>query len=321
VKAVLVGLLLLIAWTTGIAQSLSFKFGTPFQRSDLDVRWNVPSNGVPDRVWVYRLFPNHFSSATMEFLRSLGPFTDQDRVRSNSNEVLFIKSSRLPNLFVSYRFGQIRYQTATPTFTNLVKNVPPVAESAALALSFFNIVGIKSSDLTKKDNGSPDLSLSVSSTEYYVNHQVLTNIESDIVDFRRCVDGGEWVGAETGGDGQVQFGEYGKPSRIWLSWRKIQRYESYQTASSSTIMSWIRHGRAVQNMIPMDAEPINWGTIKSLTITKAKLCYYAGAPSSPSDWLTPFIALWTTVDRGHGKIEVEIDCPIIDMTKPPLPAK
>jgi hypothetical protein len=30
----------------------------------------------------------------------------------------------------------------------------------------------------------------------------------------------------------------------------------------------------------------------------------------------PLVALWTTVDTGHGNIDVEIDCPIIDETKP-----
>jgi hypothetical protein len=29
----------------------------------------------------------------------------------------------------------------------------------------------------------------------------------------------------------------------------------------------------------------------------------------------PFAALWTTVDTGHGNIDVEINCPIIDETK------
>jgi hypothetical protein len=38
----------------------------------------------------------------------------------------------------------------------------------------------------------------------------------------------------------------------------------------------------------------------------AEPCYYAGGP---------FVALWTTVDRGDGKIEIEVDCPIIDKTK------
>jgi hypothetical protein len=37
---------------------------------------------------------------------------------------------------------------------------------------------------------------------------------------------------------------------------------------------------------------------------------------APSDWLYPFAALETTVDTGRGNVDVEIDCPIIDETKP-----
>ena len=64
-------------------------------------------------------------------------------------------------------------------------------------------------------------------------------------------------------------------------------------------------------MIRMDVESIDWATVKSVTITGAKVCYYGGTPQEPSEWLIPFVALWTTVDRGHGTIDVEIDCPII----------
>jgi hypothetical protein len=40
--------------------------------------------------------------------------------------------------------------------------------------------------------------------------------------------------------------------------------------------------------------------------------YYAGERTSPSEWLMPYLALWTTVDTGNGNVDVEIDCPIID---------
>jgi hypothetical protein len=65
----------------------------------------------------------------------------------------------------------------------------------------------------------------------------------------------------------------------------------------------------------MDAEPIDWKTVKGITITSVKLCYYGGNTDNPSDWLMPFVALWATVDSGHGTIDVEIDCPIIDESR------
>ena len=83
-------------------------------------------------------------------------------------------------------------------------------------------------------------------------------------------------------------------------------------AKPATLIKWIREGKAVHGMVRMDGEPINWKTAKSLTINQAELCYYAGDPFSPSDWLMPFAALWTSVDTGHGSVDVEIDCPVID---------
>ena len=78
---------------------------------------------------------------------------------------------------------------------------------------------------------------------------------------------------------------------------------------------WIRQGKAVQGAILSNLPPIDWKGVKAVTVTQAKLCYYGGDQFAPSDWLMPFAALWATVDTGHGKIEVEIDCPIIDATR------
>jgi hypothetical protein len=61
---------------------------------------------------------------------------------------------------------------------------------------------------------------------------------------------------------------------------------------------------------------IDWPTVKSVKIKKAVPMYYAGNRLAPSDWLYPFAALWTTVDTGNETINVEIDCPIVDETKP-----
>lgn len=302
---------LAIVWTTGTAQPLSLKFGTPFRRADLVIRWDVQTNVLPLRVWMYRLLPNRFSSNALGYLIALGGFSDQDLKRSNADEILYIKPGQLPNLFVSFRFGQIRYQTRSPSYTNSPRHLPVMAHIPELTSNFFRIVAIDPGDLQKRYNGSW-LGCWEPSTEYFVSNRIITNIEFRAADFRREVDGGTWVGAETGGDGQLQFGDYGKPSRIWLSWRKLQRAKQYSTVAPSVIMQWIREGKAVQNMISMNDYPIDWQTVRSLTVTKARLCYYAGGPFDPSDWLVPFVALWTTVERDRGKIDVEIDCPIYD---------
>jgi hypothetical protein len=76
----------------------------------------------------------------------------------------------------------------------------------------------------------------------------------------------------------------------------MERYKSCPTTTPETIVKWIREGKAVQGGIPMNSEAIDWPTVKSLTINKADLCYYAGERFAPSQWLMPLLSLWTTVD-------------------------
>jgi hypothetical protein len=314
-KAVLV-ILLQVACSTGFSQHLSFKFGTPFRRPDLDVRWNVATNDLPKNVWIYRLSGKIFPPASVSNLIAIGRFSARDCVRSNADEMQFTRPDR-SSLWISFRLGAIEYY---PLYwygpTNLAKDVPGTAELPSLASAFIKEVGINSEEIDKRKDGSPAFSFSEPTTMYFVNHVFITNVEYRAVSFRRAIDGGRWTGNGTGGDCEVRFGERGEIARVRLSWRNLSRYRSYAPAPPERITTWIRTGKAVQNMLPMDAQPIDWKAVRVVTVNTARLCYYAGSPFDPSSWLIPFVALWTTVDTGHGTIEVEIDCPIIDESKP-----
>jgi hypothetical protein len=317
-KAILL-VLLQTVWATGFSQTLSFKFGTPFSRADLDVRWNTPSNALPAQVRVYHLLPRQLPPGAISYLMALGSFTANDVVRSNANEMLLGSKDKSPDnlrsLWISFRFGTIEYQTPARTLTNLASHIPAVTQLPELTTNFLRKIGINIADVEKRPDGAPDFHFWEPFKEYFVDHRFITNIEFRAVNFRRSVDGASFVGNGAGGNCQIQFGEYGKPSQIRLSWRNLMPQKTYQTAEPKTIIKWIRAGKAVQGMVRMDAEPINWKTVKSVSVTKAELCYYAGDPFTPSDWLMPFAALWTTVDTGHGNIDVEIDSPIIDQTQ------
>ncbi len=95
----------------------------------------------------------------------------------------------------------------------------------------------------------------------------------------------------------------------------MERDKLHPTVTPEMMVKSIREGKAIQGMVPDTVGSIDWPTVKSVTIKEAKPLYFAGGdPLSPSDWLEPFAALWTTVDTGHGNVDVEIDCPIIDET-------
>ena len=306
------GLVILLELVCAAGWSQQFKFGTPFRRMDLDVRWNVPSNQIPSQVWVYHLSRHPFSAALVSNLVVLGGFTAKDLVRSNADEITF-QGPNSSGLGIISRLGAIEFRPPHRRYdaSHLAEHVPQISELPSLTTNLLKELGINVADVEKREDGSPDFHFGQPFTVYRANHSLVTNIAYRSVGFRRVVDGAPVVGNGVGGDCHIEFGEYGKPSKIMLSWRDLERHKVYPTVSPQTIIQWLREGKAVQGMIRMDTEWIDWNRVKSLAITGAILCYYGGSPFEPSDWLTPFVALWGTVDRGHGTIEVEIDCPII----------
>ncbi len=301
-----------------LAQHLSLKLGTPFRRSDLEVRWSLTTNPIPPTVWIYHLLPRQFPNPAISNLMPLGPFTAKDLVASNNNELLYKNPKTSTALWFSPPLGAIRFQSPTPHGpTNIPADLPKLSDLPSLTIAFLAQLGIPGGEIEKRPDGSPDLHVSEPLTIYFLDHRFITNITFRSVTLRRQVDGAPFVGNDTGGDCQIDFGDHGKPIQIMLSWRNLERFRLLPTASPETITTWIRHGKAVQGMLPMNEKPIEWRSVKSLTITAAKLCYYAGSPTEPSQWLMPFVALRATVDTGYRKTEVEIDSPIIDESKIP----
>ncbi len=243
-------------------------------------------------------------------------FTPKQLTRHDTNWMVFEATRDSRRLGILFPLGSIEYETReTYSPTNLVRGVPTEAEVLQMATNILRKLGVGVLEIEKKQGSEePDIHVFDSRMMFFVNRAVITNLIYRGIRFRRSVDGAPFVGNGTGGNGDIRFGDHGKVCYISLSWRNLQRYRTYPTASPETVTKWIRQGKAVQNMIPMDAEPINWSTVKSVTVTAAKVCYDAGSPFEPSDCLMPFVALRATVDRGDGTIDVEIDCPIIDET-------
>jgi hypothetical protein len=319
-KKIILFVLLQIIWVTGFSQSLSLQnLGDTFQCTNLDVRWNTPTNALPRTVWVYHLLPRKFPPEAVSNLIALCGFTEKDKKISNADEVVYKNADNFPSkqLGFSLSHGSIYYVTVSHYGPiNLAKEVPVMSRMPELTTNFLSKFGVSISEIEKNTNGAPNFHFFEPRREYFVKGKIITDIEFRAVDFRRSVDGGAFLGAGTGGDGQIEFGEQSKPVKIDLSWRNLERYKSYPVVTPETIMKRIREGKAVQLPIPDNLGVIDWQSVKSLTVRKAQLCYYAGDRFAPSDWLMPLVSLWTTVDTGHENVDVEIDCPIIDETKP-----
>lgn len=315
-KSAIALLLFQAACATGFSQNLSLK-GTPFHRADLEVRWSAPTNALPSEIRVYRLLPNRFSPQIISNLVAMCSFTENDKVQDDTNRLAFQSADKSRRLGILFPLGSIEYEAQQHYGpTNLVQDVPTEARALHLATNLFPRLGIRLEDIEKQEGGTPNLHVFDSETMYFVNHTTITNIEFRGVRFRRAVDGALFVGAGVGGNCEIRFGDHGRISKLSVSWRNLQLHKQCAAVSPETLVKRVREGKAVQGMLLMGTDPIDWKTVKSVTITAAKLCYNAGGPFDPADWLMPFAALWTTVDTGHGKIDVEIDCPIIEETKP-----
>lgn len=316
-KKLVVLLLLQFTWAAGFSQNLSFKFGTPFKRGDLNVVWAIPSNTLPSTVWVYRLSPNHFSQEIISNVTSLCSFTDADLKKHDTNSIFFESDDHSRHLAFYFPLANIEYETPSIYYpTNLPQAVPTETELRKLIPEILPKLGIQTSEIEKNENGEPNVAVFDSLLMFNVKGNIITNIPFRGLRFTRAVNGARFVGARTGGDGEIRFGDHGKVTGISISWRNPQRYKEYSTVPAETLTRWIHQGRAVQGMIAANLPSIDWKTVKDVVITKAKICYYAGGPFEPSDWLIPFVALWAQVHSEGQGWEVEIDCPIYDPKKP-----
>jgi hypothetical protein len=284
--------------------------------ADLDVRWdvgsNVPTNKWPAKLWIYELTPRKLSPKIISNLMLMCSFTEKDNVQQDTNGVVFKSPDGERTLTVSFVSGSIRYHGPEPKYVlkpNFFEDVPRTEEMPKLTKYFLKNIGIKLSEIQKNTNGVPSFYFDDRGYEYLFGKVWTTNLWGRAVGFRRAVDGAEVIG--DAGYCRLTFGEHGKISQIDFSWPDLKREKSAPTLKPQVITQLIRQGKAFQGATFDSVGDIDWLSVKSVTIKQAWPCYFAG----DSNLFYPFLALWTTVDTGHGNIDVGIDCPIIDESK------
>lgn len=299
----------LISCAAGFSESLPLqRMGTSFSSPSLDVRWSAPTNALPSEVWIYRRIPTPFSQTAISNLMTECSITDNDRIESSTNQLAFKTADGSRRLSISFAEGRIDYEAETHYgATNLTKEVPAMSQMPELTTNFLKNIGINFSEIEQNEKGELSFNFSEPLTLYYLNQTAITNVEWRAVRFRRTLDGAAFVGSNC----EIDFGEYGKVSKISFPWQGVERYKSCKVADTAKISSWIQSGKAVQGRIPWDAASINWKTVKSMTVGKVKICY-----QGTDSFVYPMLALWTTLDTGSGNVDVEIDCPIIEEAQP-----
>jgi hypothetical protein len=260
---------------------------------------------------------------------ALEPFTEQQKRDYGANGFLIGNlNGSPPNLRVSFVTGDIEYNGADRHYsaTNLTKDVPATNHLFQLTTNLLQNLGISLSEVAKRENGQPKIGWYASDhTEYVTDNGIVTNVEYRTVWVARALDGVDYPGPDT--DCRISFGEQGRVVKIWMHWHSVEREQQYTTATPENIAQWIREGRAIQRpIIKFPGSPatvVDWSTVKSLTITKARANYFgdsidrqmAHKPLSSSR-VCPDAWLSGVVDTGKEKLNIEIICPIIDESKP-----
>lgn len=299
----------------GFSENPRWKYAddTPIPaRADLDVRWEASTKAFPSKMWIYELVPRKFSPKVISNLMLMCFFTEKDKVQQDTNGAVFKSPDGRRILAISFSSGSIHYDMPEPHFsrTNIIQDVPQMNEMPDLTKNFLQKVGIRRSEITRDTNGAPHFSFWDGGRIYFrKGSSATTNIGYRAVVFKRSVDEAEVLGKP--GYCQLYFGEHGKISKIDFTWPDLKRYKSAPTLKPQAITQLLREGKARQGATFDNVGYIDWPNVKSVTIKQVWPCYFAG----DSNFLYPFLALWTTVDTGHGNADVGIDCPIIDETK------
>ena len=306
-KKILLSLIQIICATAGFAQSPPWNTGNGVDtvipaRPDLDVRWEA-TNKFPDTVWMYQLLPNFDSPEIISNLMTMCPFEAKDKIKRDTNEIVFESSDHFRTLFISFSSGEIDYQAQEARYspTNLAIDVPTTNQLPELAKNVLNKLHINFSDVTGRI-GTNKMGFSEPMTIFYAGEESITNIPYRTVYFRRLVDRMPVTHFY-----HLNFGEHGKISKIDITWPNLERVKSYRAITPKDVTNFLRAGNAVRGPVPTDVGDIDWPSIKSLTIKMAVPSY-----QMDGNRLYPYLYLDALVDTGNGTVEIGMNCPIFE---------
>jgi hypothetical protein len=283
--------------------------GSPFAVRNLDVRWTVSaSNALPSKVWIFSRVPANYTKTTISNLIAACSFSEGDKLQDDRTGLAFKSGDKTRSLLISIKQGNIEYEAETHYGpTNLAKGVPAMDRMPELTSNFLKSIGFNLSEIEKNERGEPNFNFSEPLTLYSSNRSMVTNIEWRAVTFRRTLEGAALVGSNC----EINFGEYGKISKITMPWIGVERHKNCTVAKVEKINSWIRGGKAVQGRQPYDSGDIDWQKVKFITVQRIKICY-----QPTENFVYPLLALWATIQLDNETREIEIDCPLIDESQP-----
>lgn len=235
-------------------------------------------------------------------------FTTKDQGKGSADGVVFQNADRSRTLSVSFRSGEIDYETKAVHYsaTNLAIGVPEITRLPALGSNLLGKLHMSVSDITDYFGTNRIDYVEPAMTMFYVGDRTITNIPYRTVLFRRMVDGIPVVHQNC----RFDFGEHGRITKVSVIWPNLKRAKSYRTVTPKDVIGFLRDGKAVRGPVPTDIGNIDWSTVKSVTIKKAVPSYQTG-----NNQLYPFLHLDVLIDTGNAKVDIAMACPIINETQ------
>jgi len=318
----------LFIWALGgtfhsFAQLSLEAFGDPFDGKNIEIAWNAPTNKLPKSLSTFKALPAVFSDEVVSNVIALCEFKDPERVRTlfrpvgQGREVQYQEPQlEKPVLGKSLRIspanGYISYfnPKAEALPRSRVEGVPSEAEALDLAARLLPKLGINEVDLAHKPDAKQLEYLKASRTiGRFVKggkEPVEQVIVRGVILFRQ-MNGVAFSGQGDCGGLRVEFGNNAQIKELALTWRNLKPDKTVSLARLDQTIQRIKGGKAVIRL----PEPfINPALIKKLTVTDARLYYFAFDGNDRQKTVYPYVMLTANADMGFTNQVVWLNCPI-----------
>ncbi len=271
----------------------------------MKIIWAVQTNVWPptNKIWSYKVVPQHFSDAAISNLMALGSFTMSNKLGTCSycesdKQALYFGTPGIRYLAVCPALGYIEYHdekaraAATSAVTNVpeaVKGVPDKEKTRKLGLKYLQLAGIDTSQLINPHWWTD--------TRTWTNPKTKTDVdevEMQAVDFERRINGFPASGA---GIAYVGFGNKAKVFDLKISWRNLEPYKSLDNlVTPEQIIQSIQSGKIP--FLPRIRGAWRFGKVKTLTITGVMPRYELKPSEDTMDFVAPILQLTAIMNNG-----------------------